>query len=81
MADQSKTAEQLKTERTAAKRSFTRLTNSIIRTHDGMSEEQLRDSFNKLSMEADKVMEINDEVMCAVIAEKEAELKKGESVE
>ena len=46
-----------------------------------MSEEQLRDSFNKLSMEADKVMEINDEVMCAVIAEKEAELKKGESVE
>ncbi|XP_033975580.1 uncharacterized protein LOC117473794 isoform X2 [Trematomus bernacchii] len=83
MADQTvrKTVEQLKNERTAAKRSFTRLANSIIRTHDGMSEDQLQYSFNKLSMGADKVMETNDEVMAEVIAVKEAELKEEESVE
>ena len=76
MAEQAtgKSVEQLKTERAAAKRAFTRLANSVTRTHKEMSEEELRDSFNKLAAEAEKVMEVNDEVEAGLIAELEAEL-------
>ena len=75
-----KTIEQLKSERTAAKKSFTRLRNNVIRTHDSMSEDQLRDSFSKITIEAEKVMETNDEVMAGVIEEEETKLGEGESV-
>jgi hypothetical protein len=74
------TIEQLKSERTVAKRSFTRLRNNIIRTHDSMSEDQLRDSFSKITIAAEKVMETNDEVMAGVIEAEEAKLDEGGSV-
>lgn len=43
-----KSVDQLKTERTTAKASFTRLVNSFTRNHEDMSEEELRDSFKRL---------------------------------
>ncbi|KAK9521448.1 hypothetical protein VZT92_021253 [Zoarces viviparus] len=80
MADQAtgKSVEQLKVERTTAKRLFTRLVNSITRTHEDMSEEELRDSFNKLKIKAEKVMGANEDVKAGFIAELEAELDKDE---
>lgn len=65
--------EQLKAERTNAKRLFSRLANSISRTHMDMCEEELRESFNNLSLQAAKVMEANEDVEAAFIAECEAE--------
>lgn len=44
-----KSVEQLKVERTTVKRLFSCVVNSIMRTYRDMSEEELRDSFNKLS--------------------------------
>lgn len=76
----SKTVERLKNEQTSAKRSFTRLANSIIRTHDSISEDQLLDSFSKITIEGEKVMEANDGVLAGVLAEEEAKLKKGDEV-
>lgn len=80
MADQAggKAVEQLKVERTTAKRSFTRLVNRISRTCADMSEEELRDSYSKLTIEAGKVMEANDDLEAGIIAELEAELKTEE---
>lgn len=75
-----KTIEQLKSEQKVAKQSFTRLRNNIIRTHDSMSEEQLRDSFSKITILAKKVMETNEEVTAGVIEEEETKLDEGESV-
>lgn len=76
MADQAfrKSVEQLKMERTTAKRSFSRLCNSIMRTYRDMSEEELKESFNQLTMEAGKVMVTNDDVEARIIVELEAEL-------
>lgn len=83
MTDQSagrKTMDQLKNERTTAKRSFTRLVNNVTRSYNSMTEEQLRDSFNKLHIGAERVMEANDEVKAGLIAEEEAELEGDELV-
>lgn len=63
-----KSGQQLKVERTTAKRLFSHLANSILRT-----EEELRDIFYRLTMEAEKVMEANDDVEAGLIAELEAE--------
>lgn len=52
--------------------------NRMIRTYKDMSEEELRDSFNKLTREAEKVMEANDDVEVGFIADWEAELDIGE---
>ncbi|RXN30024.1 gag-pol fusion poly [Labeo rohita] len=68
MAD-SKSLEQLKVNRTVAKRQFSRLANSVIRMHTILSEEELRDSLKKLTIEANKVMEANDEVEAQYVAE------------
>ncbi|XP_036006859.1 uncharacterized protein LOC118567017 [Fundulus heteroclitus] len=75
MADQTagKSIEQLKVERTTAKRSFSRLVNSIKRNHMDMSEEELKDSFNKLGLDAEKVMTANDDLESGIIAQLEAE--------
>lgn len=68
MAD-SKALEQLKANRTSAKWQFSRLANNVVRMHTVMSEEELRDSFKKLIMEANKVMEANDDVEAQYLAE------------
>lgn len=75
-----KTVEQLKTDRTAAKRIFSRLVNSIIRTCNDTQEEMLKASFDKVTQEAEKVMEANDDVEAGFIAELEGELDTDEEV-
>lgn len=45
--------------------------------HIVMTEEELRDSFKKLTIEANKVLEANDDVAARYIAENAAELDKG----
>ncbi|XP_056127200.1 uncharacterized protein LOC130104596 [Rhinichthys klamathensis goyatoka] len=54
--------DQLKTARTSAKRQFSRLANNVLRMHTMMLEEELRDIFKKLTAEADKVLEANNDV-------------------
>ncbi|GAA6085470.1 uncharacterized protein LOC122145544 [Tachysurus ichikawai] len=66
---ETKSLEQLKAERTSAKRLFSRLVNSISRTHTDMGEEELRESLNNLSLQATKVMEANEDVEAAFIME------------
>lgn len=61
MAD-SEVLVQLKAARTSAKRQFTRLANNVLRMHTVMSEEELKDSFKTLTIEANKVFEANDDV-------------------
>ncbi|CAI5646586.1 unnamed protein product [Oreochromis niloticus] len=82
MADQAagKSVEQLKGVRTTAKRSFSRLVNSVTRTHDDMTEGELKDSFNRLTTEAEKVMEANDDLEAGFIAELETKLDTSEAV-
>ncbi|XP_032434156.1 uncharacterized protein LOC116729604 [Xiphophorus hellerii] len=69
-----KSVEQLKMERTTAKRLLTRLINNITRTHEDMTEEELKDNFNKLNIEAGKVMAANDDLEASLIAEVESKL-------
>ncbi|KAM9744612.1 uncharacterized protein ACNS7B_011761 [Menidia menidia] len=69
-----KFVEQLKMERTTAKRSLTRLVNNITRRHEDMTEEELKDSFNKLNIEAEKVMSANDDLEASLSAEAESKL-------
>lgn len=68
---ETKSLEQLKAERTSAKRLFSRLANSVSRTHLDMCEEELKESFKNLSLQATKVMEANEDVEAALIAEAE----------
>ncbi|KAJ8278530.1 hypothetical protein GJAV_G00088610 [Gymnothorax javanicus] len=77
MAD-SKSLEQLKANRTSAKRQFSRLANNIVRMHAIMPEEELRDGFKKLIVEANKVMEANDDVEAQYLAEAELDADPGE---
>lgn len=72
MAD-SVTLQQLKASRTSAKRQFSRLANTVTRMHTLMSEEELKDSFTKLTIERSKVIEANDDVKAQYMAENEAE--------
>lgn len=76
MADQAaeKLIEQLKVQRTTAKRSFSRLVNSISRACRDMTEEELKTSLDKLTMEAELVMAANDDVEASTIVNLEAEL-------
>lgn len=55
MADQAvmKSVEQLKAERTTAKRAFSRLVNSVTRGYTDMTEEELRSSFSRLTKGAE----------------------------
>lgn len=77
MMANSKSLEQLKSSRTTAKRQFSRLANNVARIHIVMTEEELRDSFKKLTIEANKVLEANDDVAAQYIAENKVELDKG----
>lgn len=62
----------LKMERTTVKRLFSRLVNCIWRTHTEVTLEELQESFKKLTLESSKVMEANDEVEAAYMAECDA---------
>lgn len=64
-----KSLEQLKAIRTSAKRQFSRLANNIVRMLAIMPEEELKDSFKKLIIEANKVIEANDDVEAQYLAE------------
>lgn len=76
MANQAagKSIEQLKVERTLAKRSFSCLQNEISQSCKNMIEEELKVSLDKLIMEAEKVMAANDNMEACIIANLEAEL-------
>lgn len=68
MAD-SKSLDELKVERTTVKRLFSRLANSITRSHMEMSVEELQENFKKLTLEGSRVMEANEDVEAAYMAE------------
>lgn len=67
-----KSLDDLKVERTTAKRLFSRLANSIMRTHTEMSAEELKENFKKLTLESSRVMEANEEIEAAYMAESNA---------
>ena len=69
---ESKSLNVLKVERTTAKRLFSRLANSITRTHTEMSMEELKENFKKLTLESSRVMEANEETEVAYMAESDA---------
>lgn len=69
---ESKSLDELKGERTTVKRLFSRLANSITRTHVEMSMEELQENFKKLTLEGSRVMEANEDVEAAYMAECEA---------
>lgn len=81
MAEQAigKSLEQLKAERTVEKRGFTRLVNTIARAYKEMTKEDLQSSLNKLTKQAEKVMEANDDLESGIIAELEEELDADKS--
>lgn len=69
---ESKSLDELKVERTTVKRLFSRLANSIMRTHTEMSMEELQENFKMLTLEGYRVMEANEEVEAAYKAERNA---------
>ncbi|KAJ0023822.1 hypothetical protein NQD34_003721 [Periophthalmus magnuspinnatus] len=64
---------QLKANRNTAKRQFSRLANNVQRMYTVMSEEELKDSFKTLTIEANKVFEANDDVEDQYAAESQLE--------
>lgn len=54
--------EPLKIHRTNVKRQFMRQANNVLRMHPVMSEEELKDSFKTLTIEANQVFEANEDV-------------------
>lgn len=68
---ESKSLEEVKVERTTVKRHFSRLANSITRTHMEMSMEELKENFKKITLEGSRVLEANEEVGAAYMADAE----------
>lgn len=66
-----KSLQQLKANRTSAKRQFSQLANYIAPMHAIMPGEELRDSFRKLIIDAHKVIEANDDVEAQYLSEME----------
>lgn len=66
-----KTAEELKKDRTVAKRAFTCSANSLKRTFKGKPAAELEDFFNKLTKAAEKVWEANDDLEAQLLEDKE----------
>ncbi|XDV11267.1 hypothetical protein PO909_000246 [Leuciscus waleckii] len=66
---ESKSLKELKMERVTVKRLFSRLTNHIMRTHMEMSVEELQGNFKRLTAEGSKVMDVNEEIEAAYIAQ------------
>lgn len=73
-----KLLEQLKASRTSAKWQSSQLANNIVQMHAIMPEEELKDSFKKLIIEANKVMEANDDVEAQYLAEVELDADSDE---
>ncbi|XP_070403557.1 uncharacterized protein [Nothobranchius furzeri] len=80
MSDLEKSLEQLKADRTTAKRSFTRRVNSVLRSYKDMTEEMLKDTFDKLTSEAENVMAANEDLEAALLLELELATVKEESL-
>lgn len=66
---ESKSLNELKIERTTVKRLFTRLANSITRTQTEMSMEELQENLKKLTLEDSRVMEANEDLEAAYMAD------------
>ncbi|XP_014889418.1 uncharacterized protein LOC106948326 [Poecilia latipinna] len=64
-----KSLDDLKAERTTVKRLFSRFANNIMRTYMEMSKEDLEENYKKLTLESSKVMEANEDVEAAYMAE------------
>ncbi|KAJ7999904.1 hypothetical protein DPEC_G00199250 [Dallia pectoralis] len=78
---ESRSLQQLKKERTTAKQRFSRLANSVMKSCEKMSAEELEEAVSKVALEADQVMETNGELETAWTEEAELEPpppKKGE---
>jgi len=73
-----KPIEQLKKERTAAKISFTRQVNFLKREAHRLLEEELKEEFKKLSLNARKVFETNDDFRSGLLADMEDDESKDE---
>lgn len=63
-----KSLDDLKSERTTVKSLFSRFAN-IMRTYMEISKEELEDNYKKLTLESSKVMEANEDVEAAYMAE------------
>ncbi|XP_062416584.1 uncharacterized protein LOC119218794 [Pungitius pungitius] len=70
---ESKSLQQLKRERTTAKQRFSRQANSVLKSCKKMSAEELVEAFSKVALEADRVMEANEEVESACTEESSKE--------
>ena len=57
-------------ERTVAERTFSCLTNKLQRTYEDMSEQDLENGFNALTVAAEKVWEVNDDLGAKLIADR-----------
>ncbi|XP_048881457.1 uncharacterized protein LOC125748845 [Brienomyrus brachyistius] len=68
---ESKSLKQLKRERMTAKQRFSRLANSVMKSCKKMSADELMEAFNKVVLDADKVLEANEEVEIAWLEELE----------
>ncbi|KAK5862062.1 hypothetical protein PBY51_017494 [Eleginops maclovinus] len=77
---ESKSLQQLKKERTTAKQRFSRLANSLLKSCKKMSAEELVEAFSKVALEADRVMEANEEVEISW-TEEEAQAKEDVSAD
>ncbi|XP_055768950.1 uncharacterized protein LOC129844827 [Salvelinus fontinalis] len=76
-----KTVKELKQERTLAKSAFTKQANFLSRGAKHMTKSELREEFKKLTSEARKVSETNDEYRAGLLADIEAETDEGEEAD
>ncbi len=76
-----KTVKQLKQERTLAKSAFTKLANYLSRGARSMVENELREEFRRLTLEARRVSEGNDDYRVGLLADIEANTADGVEVE
>ena len=71
---ESKTIEEIKAERTTAKRLFSRLTNTISRSYTEMSVVELQTNFKLLTVESSKVIEANEDLETAYMTQQDGDL-------
>lgn len=70
----SRTADELKKDRTVSKRAFTRIANSLVRTYKDKSVAELEDGVDVLTKAAERVWEANDDLEGKLLTDKEEEL-------
>ncbi|XP_035986919.1 uncharacterized protein LOC118560201 [Fundulus heteroclitus] len=69
-----KTADELKKDRTVAKRPFSRMANILLKTYDNKSVLELEDGFGNLTQAAERVWEANDDLEARLLEDKESEV-------